>query len=201
MPLLRKVLFGYILLVAVIGSMAATLLHERNRVFEIETEMRHLDLVQRDVNTAHRYITLLAMRGETALAWEEDDFEDYHALRLRVDTMLQAMYNGNEEFVSQTQLDTLRHLLVNKEAHLCQIMLLFRDQDNPDSLLLTRLLKRSPIKNHHTKKERHRRTVRRKGNSENSPFRITSKQRLQSDYILVNINSCYKVLFSVKVNG
>ena len=87
MPFLRKVLFGYILLVAVIGSMAATLLHERSRVFEIETEMRHLDLVQRDVNTAHKYITLLAMRGETALAWEEDDFEDYRSLRLRVDTM------------------------------------------------------------------------------------------------------------------
>lgn len=138
---LRKVLFGYILLVAVIGSMAATLLHERSRVFEIETEIRHLNLVQRDVNTVHRYITLLAMYGETVLAWEEDDFEDYRALRLRADTMMQAMYNGNEEFVSRAQIDTLRHLLANKEEHLRQIMLLFREQDNPDSLLLTRLLK------------------------------------------------------------
>ena len=62
----HKILTGYAILVAVIGSMAATLLHERNRVFEIETEMRRLNLVQRDVNTAHRYITRLAMRGETA---------------------------------------------------------------------------------------------------------------------------------------
>ena len=141
MPFLRKVLFGYILLVAVIGSMAATLLHECSRVFEIETEMRHLDLVQRDVNTAHKYITLLAMRGETALAWEEDDFEDYRSLRLRVDTMLQAMHKGYEEFVSRVQIDTLRHLLASKEEHLRQIMLLFREQDSPDGQLLARLPK------------------------------------------------------------
>lgn len=141
MPFLRKVLFGYILLVAVIGSMAATLLHERSRVFEIETEMRHLDLVQRDVNTAHKYITLLAMRGETALAWEEDDFEDYRSLRLRVDTMLQAMHKGYEEFVSRVQIDTLRHLLASKEEHLRQIMLLFREQDSPDGQWLARLPK------------------------------------------------------------
>lgn len=141
MPFLRKVLFGYILLVAVIGSMAATLLHERSRVFEIETEMRHLDLVQRDVNTAHKYITLLAMRGETALAWEEDDFEDYRSLRLRVDTMLQAMHKGYEEFVSRVQIDTLRHLLASKEEHLRQIMLLFREQDSSDGQLLARLPK------------------------------------------------------------
>lgn len=139
MTIQYKILLGYVVLVAVIGSMAATLLHERNRVFEIETEMRHLNLVQRDVNTAHRYITLLAMRGETALAWEEEDFEDYRSLRLRVDTMLQTMQSGSEEFVSHAQIDTLRHLLANKEEHLLQIMRLLKGQDTPDGLLLTRL--------------------------------------------------------------
>lgn len=135
----HKILVGYLLLMAIIGSMVVIVLHERNRVFEIEAEMKHIHRVQHDVNTAHRYITLLAMRGEIALAWEEEDFEDYHLLRLRVDTMLQTMQSGSEEFVSRAQIDTLRHLLANKEEHLRQIMLLFREQDNPDSLLLTRL--------------------------------------------------------------
>ena len=141
MSLQVKIIFGYLILMAVIGSMAATLLHERNRVFEIETEMRHLNLVQCDVNTAHRYITLLAMRGETALAWEEDDFKDYRLLRLRVDTMLQTMHKGDGEFVSRAQIDTLRHLLASKEEHLHQIMQLFREQDSPDGQLLARLPK------------------------------------------------------------
>ena len=131
----HKILTGYAILVAVIGSMAATLLHERNRVFEIETEMRRLNLVQRDVNTAHRYITRLAMRGETALAWEEANFEEYRSLRLQIDTMLQIMHKGNEEFVSRAQIDTLRHLLANKEEYLYQIMQLFHEQEEADSLL------------------------------------------------------------------
>ena len=118
----HKILVGYFLLMAIIGSMAATLLHERNRVIGIESEMKHIHRVQHDVNTAHRYITLLAMRGETAIAWEKEDFEDYRSLRLRVDTMLQTMQSGSEEFVSRAQMiDTLRHLLANKEEHLHQI--------------------------------------------------------------------------------
>lgn len=135
----HKILVGYFLLMAIIGSMAATLLHERNRVIGIESEMKHIHRVQHDVNTAHRYITLLAMRGETAIAWEKEDFEDYRSLRLRVDSMMLSMQSGSEEFVSRAQIDTLRHLLANKEEHLHQIMLLFREQDNPDGLLLTRL--------------------------------------------------------------
>lgn len=135
----HKILTGYVILVAVIGSMAATLLHERNRVVGIESEMKHIHRVQHDVNTAHRYITLLAMRGETAIAWEEEDFEDYRSLRLRVDSMMLSMQSGSEEFVSRAQIDTLRHLLANKEEHLLQIMRLFKGQDTPDGLLLTRL--------------------------------------------------------------
>lgn len=34
-PLQHKILFGYIILLAVIGSMAAILLHERTRIREI----------------------------------------------------------------------------------------------------------------------------------------------------------------------
>lgn len=135
----HKILFGYVVLVAVIGSMAATLLHERNRVFEIESEMKRIHRVHHDVNTAHRYITLLAMRGETAIAWEEEDFENYHLLRLRVDTMLQTMQSGSKEFVSHAQIDTLRSLLAGKEEHLRQIMQLFHEQEEAGSLLMSNL--------------------------------------------------------------
>lgn len=40
------------------------------------------------------------MCGETALAWEGEDFENYCSLRMRVDTMLQSMHKENREFVS-----------------------------------------------------------------------------------------------------
>ena len=132
-------MFGYFISVAVIGSMAAILLHEHNRVEKIENEAMAVRQIHRDVNTAHRYITLLAMHGETALAWEDENFEDYRSLRLRVDSMLSVMQSGSEEFVCRAQIDTLRYLLASKEEHLRQIMLLFHEQDTPNGLLLTRL--------------------------------------------------------------
>lgn len=42
------------------------------------------------------------MRGETAIAWEKDDFEDYRSLRLRVDTMLQTMHEERQEPLTPT---------------------------------------------------------------------------------------------------
>lgn len=100
MLLQHKIFVGYFFLMAVIGCMVAILLHERSRVFEIETETRLIHKVQHNVNTVHRYITLLAMRGETVLAWEEEDFEDYRSLRIRVDTMLQTMQKGTRSLLA-----------------------------------------------------------------------------------------------------
>ena len=137
----HKILFGYLICVVVIGSMVAILLHERSRVLQIETEMKRLHHVQQNVNTAHRYITLLAMRGETVLAWEEEDYTSYCSLRFHLDSILQSMYKENEEFVSKEQIDSLRHMLASKEDHLYQIMQAFRRQENYNDLPLKSLPK------------------------------------------------------------
>ena len=135
----HKVFIGYFLLMVIIVSMVATLLHERNRVLGIETETQVIHEIQHNGNTIHRHITILATYGETALAWNEEDYTTYRSLRLRVDSMMLAMQRGNEEFVSREQIDTLRHLLVSKEEHLYRIMQLFRSQEETDSLLLNHL--------------------------------------------------------------
>lgn len=44
------------------------------------------------------------MRGETAIAWEKEDFEDYRSLRLRVDTMLQTMHEERQEPLTPTRI-------------------------------------------------------------------------------------------------
>lgn len=130
----------------IIGGMVAILLHERSRVLEIEAETQLIHKVQHNVNIAHRYITILAMRGETALAWEKEDFVDYHLLRLRVDSMLQAMYKGNEEFVYLSRLDTLCYLLESKEENLHQIMQLFQNKTAPMVCYLPVFPKRPVLK-------------------------------------------------------
>ena len=58
----HKILFGYTILLAVIGSMAAILLHERQRMHEIEAETANISLVRSGINIANisfRFIVFL----------------------------------------------------------------------------------------------------------------------------------------------
>ena len=113
-----------VLIVAIIG-MIIIMVRERNRVLVIETEAQTIHRVQHNGNIVQHHITILSTYGETALSWEEEDFANYHSLRLHIDSMMQAMHKGYEEFVSQSQIDSLRYLLSSKEEHLYQICLLY----------------------------------------------------------------------------
>ena len=50
MRLQTKILAGYLVLVAVICSMAAILVHERGRMREIEAETGEIQEIRRDIN-------------------------------------------------------------------------------------------------------------------------------------------------------
>ena len=124
---------------AVIIGMAAILFHERSRMSEIESEVAEIRQVRRNINTAHRHITLLATLGESVIGWEEADRIRYRILRLRTDSLLQAMKPHCCEYVRPVQIDSLRILLAEKEDHLLHIMEVMEHQDEADSLLVNHL--------------------------------------------------------------
>ena len=101
MSIQYKIIFGYMVLIVVIIGMIIIMVRERNRVLVIETEAQTIHRVQHNGNIVQHHITILSTYGETALSWEEEDFANYHSLRLHIDSMLQAMHKGYEEFVSQ----------------------------------------------------------------------------------------------------
>ena len=103
-------------MVAVIASMAAILVHERERIREIEAESAEIRQVRRDINAAHRHITRLATIGESVIGWEEADSARYRALRLRTDSLLQALKPHCRDYVRPAQIDTLRTLLAEKDS-------------------------------------------------------------------------------------
>ena len=113
-----KVLVEYVALVAVIIGMAAILVYERERIREIETESAEIRQLRRDINTAHRRITRLALLGEGVIGWDKADL--LHYLR-------------------PAQIDTLRFLLADKEAHLLHLTEILARQDEADSLLVNHL--------------------------------------------------------------
>ena len=135
MSIQNKIFFGYFLLMAIISCMVAIMSNERRKVYEIESETESIRQVQHIGNMFHRHIARLATYGESVMAWDENDFADYHAYRLYVDSTLQAIHEQHEGFVSGKQTDSLRHLLENKEKHLYHIMQMFREQERQEMLL------------------------------------------------------------------
>ena len=131
----HKIFIGYFLLMVIIGSMVAIILHERNRVQKIEVESISIFQTQHNINTAHRYVTALVTYGESVLVWDNEDTLAYRKRRVQTDSMLQALRVQCEEFILPTQIDSLRTLLAAKEAHLFQIMEASRKQRQTDSLL------------------------------------------------------------------
>ena len=134
-----RILTGYIILIVVIVSMASILLHERDRLRRIETESEKIRSVRRDINTAHRHITKLATLGESVIAWEETDYKEYVKNRLWTDSLLQTLKPHCRNFVRSGQIDTLRHLLAEKETHLLHIMQNIEQQKERENMLANQL--------------------------------------------------------------
>ena len=116
----HKILLGYIILLAAIGSMVAILVHERKRIKEIEAESAEIRQVRRSINTAHRRITGLATLGEGVVNWNKADYLYYRNRRLQADSLLNLLKRHCREYVRPEQIDTLRALLAEKETHLQQ---------------------------------------------------------------------------------
>ena len=132
----HRILLGYITLIAVIGSMAAIMFHERNRAHDIEDEITEIREANQTINAAHRHITVLATLGESAITWVDEDFQKYQLRWQKVDSFLQILQRDYSEFISFNQIDTFRILLANKEGHLFHTMKIHQRQD---SLLLKQL--------------------------------------------------------------
>ncbi len=126
----HRILLGYIILIAVIGSMAAIMFHERNRVDKIEEDMIEIREANQTINAAHRHITVLATLGESAITWDEEDYKRYRLRRQKVDSLLLSLQGNYKEFTPSEPIDTLRLLLLNKEKHLFNTMQAFQRQDS-----------------------------------------------------------------------
>lgn len=134
-----KILSSYAILLIVIGCMIIVLLHEHQRMKEIETDSANIWGIRQKIEVAHRYIIELATRGESAISWENADYEAYRDCRLRTDSLLVTLQGYCTNFVRPGQLDTLRNLLSDKETHLIRIRQAFKMQKEADSLLANRL--------------------------------------------------------------
>lgn len=134
-----KITLGYIVILIVGISMAILLLHERKRMQQIKTETEDIRHARLDINAVHHRIATLAILGESVIGWKKTDSTRYRILRLRTDSLLQALKPHCRDYVRPTQIDMLRSLLADKETHLRHIMEAMERQNEADSLLVNHL--------------------------------------------------------------
>ena len=135
----RKIIAGYLILLAVIGSMIAILLHERKKMHDIANGTAEIREIRNEVNAIRRHIVGIALLGESAIGWDSEDFSAYQNRRLHIDSLLERMKDNGLDLVSHEQIDTLRRLLEEKESRLYHLTTVFQEQRTSDSLLYNRL--------------------------------------------------------------
>ena len=134
-----RILIGYILLISIVGSMVAILLYEHRQMNIIESEAHEVQLIRYHIVAVHQNLINLSILGENVIGWVEADSTRYRALRLRTDSLLQALKPHCRDYVRPAQIDTLRTLLAEKEAHLLHLTEILARQDEADSLLVNHL--------------------------------------------------------------
>ena len=134
-----RILIGYILLISIVGSMVAILLYEHRQMNIIESEAHEVQLIRYHIVAIHQNLINLSILGENVIGWVEADSTRYRALRLRTDSLLQALKPHCRDYVRPAQIDTLRTLLAEKEAHLLHLTEILARQDEANSLLVNHL--------------------------------------------------------------
>ena len=90
----------------------------------LEADNRRIDEFRKEINDVHIQLIEFSLLGETVLEWDNDDLEHYHAQRMAMDSMLchfKTMYPAE-------RIDSVRHLLEDKERQMRQIVEVLEQQ-------------------------------------------------------------------------
>ena len=107
MKIERKIAIGYTIIVALIGGIVYTYLHEWRQMNRLEREVKEIHRLRQNVHEAYVHMLDLTMFGETILEWERADTTLYRAKRLKVDSILCEF----KDYYSGERIDSLRVLM------------------------------------------------------------------------------------------
>ena len=115
---------GYLLIALLVGGIMYTWLGEWRDMEGLEAKNREIDEFRKGVNNIHIHLIEFSLLGETILEWDDEDLGLYHARRMSIDSMLcrfKATYPAE-------RIDSVRHLLEDKEQQMCQIVQILEQQ-------------------------------------------------------------------------
>lgn len=116
---------GYLLVSLLAGGIMYMWFQEWHEFETLETENRRINAFRQEVHHAYARTIELSLLGETVLEWEDEDVQAYHRKRLEVDSILCRF----KRYYPAGRIDSVRHLLENKEQHLHLIMQVLDEQE------------------------------------------------------------------------
>ena len=119
-----NILTGYFIIIVLFWGVAYILHSEWKEVEILEADNRRIDEFRKEINDVHIQLIEFSLLGETVLEWDNDDLEHYHAQRMAMDSMLchfKTMYPAE-------RIDSVRHLLEDKERQMRQIVEVLEQQ-------------------------------------------------------------------------
>ena len=115
---------GYLLISLLIGCIAYVWHSEWQDIEKLEYDNWQIDKLRKDINTIQIQLIEFSLLGETVLEWDDEDLEYYHTRRMAMDSMLcrfKVTYPAE-------RIDSVRHLLEDKERQMRQIVQVLEQQ-------------------------------------------------------------------------
>lgn len=128
---------GYLLIVLLVGGIICTWLGEWHDLEVLERENREINRFRKETHDAYVGVAELSLLGESVLEWDDGDVAAYRRQRIAVDSMLCRFKNHYES----GRIDSVRHLLEDKENRLCAIMEALEHQ----AVINEQIAKRVPV--------------------------------------------------------
>jgi two-component system, NarL family, sensor histidine kinase EvgS len=125
----RWMALGIMTAIVIVGCTIVIGLFEWRDRKEIECRNAELHQWRKNVHDLNLHIAELSLLGEMVADWDSTDVNEYHSLRLEVNSMLQ----GIADICLQEDSDTICHLLAEKEQLLLDIKDAMQDLNAPFS--------------------------------------------------------------------
>ena len=139
LSLQKKIFLWYVMIIILVIIVICIVIYTRYKVKQFEDILLETNVIREKIYKSHLSITELITLGESVIIWDKSDYNIYHSLRIRTDSVLFGIKSDYVNFVNTDQIDSLRILLEVKEKHLCRIMEAVQYWEEVDSLIINEL--------------------------------------------------------------
>lgn len=120
----KVIISSHTLIILLVVGIAYIWCNEWQEIETLETGNKQINNFRKEINEIQIHLIEFSLLGETVLDWNDDDLEHYHIQRMAIDSMLCRF----RTIYPVERIDSVRHLLEDKELQMRGIVTLLNEQ-------------------------------------------------------------------------